>query len=326
MSERRLLPCDRALRRALKLAVVLIASAACLPALARTADGCSDSDRVALKWLDKMSRSGVHTAYHGVVTLQRGEDMQVMQVSHSISGTTTSEELTKLTGQGAQVIRKGHPLQCLHTGPSLLQLDHMLEAGSCGLARYYRFQVAPGDRIAGRQAVRVRVEPRDLYRYGYLMDLDRETGLLLRSTTLGRGERVLERFQFANLSYGAPLPASDGVDVIHEAGHPLPAGQDAASAGPGWGVSWLPVGFEQTAAISAAAGRSTFTDGLAVFSVFLEPLSGDIQPGEGVVSEGSTTSYTRGLSLGGQPVLVTVIGEVPLNTARMVADSVKWAN
>ncbi len=39
---------------------------------------------------------------------------------------------------------------------------------------------------------------------------------------------------------------------------------------------------------------------------------------------GGTTSYTRGMKLSGQPVLVTVIGEVPVNTARMVADSVAW--
>jgi sigma-E factor negative regulatory protein RseB len=43
-----------------------------------------------------------------------------------------------------------------------------------------------------------------------------------------------------------------------------------------------------------------------------------------VVRSGSTTSYSRGMALSGEPVLVTVVGEVPVNTARMVADSVKW--
>ena len=78
---------------------------------------------------------------------------------------------------------------------------------------------------------------------------------------------------------------------------------------------------------SAAGGtaRRTYTDGLAVFSVFLEELGREIRPGEGVVRSGGTTSYTRGMDLSGQPVLITVIGEVPINTARMVADSVAWA-
>ena len=49
-----------------------------------------------------------------------------------------------------------------------------------------------------------------------------------------------------------------------------------------------------------------------------------MRPGEGVVQRGSTLSYTRGMRLGGSPVLVTVVGEVPVNTARMVADSLRW--
>ncbi len=50
----------------------------------------------------------------------------------------------------------------------------------------------------------------------------------------------------------------------------------------------------------------------------------EIRPGEGLIRQGGTTTYTRGLRVAGQPVLVTVIGEVPVNTARMVADSVIW--
>ena len=72
----------------------------------------------------------------------------------------------------------------------------------------------------------------------------------------------------------------------------------------------------------ATGHRQTFTDGLAVFSVFIEYPEGALQPGEGVVRKGSTTTYVRGLQLGGSPVLATLIGEVPLNTARMVVDSI----
>jgi sigma-E factor negative regulatory protein RseB len=306
--------------------VLLVASGA-LGVMTAHADGCPDTDPEALKWLDRMSRSSNHTVYHGVVTLQRGEDMQVMQISHSINGDASSEELTKLTGQGARVVRESHPLNCVHPGHRLLQLGAAMEAGDCGVAKFYRFQVMPGERIAGRHAVRLRVEPRDMYRYGYLMELDRETGLLLRSSTLGRGDQVLERFQFANLSYGAPMPSSGEIDVVHEATHAAPAPAEPASTadiGSAWSVSWLPRGFAPTESTAGGDDRRTFTDGLAAFSVFLEPLSREIRPGEGVVREGSTTSYTRGLDLAGQPVLVTVIGEVPLNTARMVADSVRW--
>ena len=68
----------------------------------------------------------------------------------------------------------------------------------------------------------------------------------------------------------------------------------------------------------------TFTDGLASFSVFVEPMPQLAQPGAGVARQGGTTAYTRGLVISGQPALITVLGEVPVNTARRVADSVAW--
>jgi sigma-E factor negative regulatory protein RseB len=289
------------------------------------ASTCPGANEVALGWLDKMSRSVHQVNYHGVVTLQRGDDMQVMQVSHSVEHGTSSERLTQLTGQGAQVRRADHPLECIHPGHKLLRLGQDMQAGHCGIARHYRFSVGDGERVAGRRAVRISIEPLDMYRFGYVMELDRETGLLLKTKTVGRGEQVLEKFQFANLSYNEEMPEGAEVNVVHEAQHPHPEVPQASSGSVrGWGVRWVPPGFTLTDAPGGTVERRTYTDGLAVFSVFLEELDREIRSGEGVVRNGGTTSYTRGMRLAGQPVLVTVIGEVPVNTARMVADSVGW--
>ena len=305
--------------------LVLLSAALALPGGA-SASGCPGADSAALNWLDKMSRSLYQVSYHGVVTLQRGDDMQVMQVSHAVEGENSSARLTQLTGQGAQVERRDHPLHCVHPGHKLLQLGEELHAGNCGIANYYRFSVAEGERVAGRKAVRILIQPRDMYRYGYVMELDRETGLLLKTQTVGRGDKVLEKFQFASLSYAPEQSAATQVNVVHQAQHPHPgAANSPVLVAARWEVSWLPHGFMSTDSAAGGTARRTFTDGLAVFSVFLEELGREIRPGEGVVRSGGTTSYTRGMDLSGQPVLITVIGEVPINTARMVADSVAWA-
>lgn len=303
--------------------LTFLAAAAGTGAMAATCPG-ADSD--ALAWLDRMSRSINQVSYHGVVTLQRGGDMQVMQISHAVDGDSTRERLTQLTGQGAQVVRPDHPLSCIHPGHRLLRVSAELQAGRCGIAEYYRFSVGDGERVAGRKAVQVRIDPRDMYRYGYVMELDRETGLLLKTETIGRGNRSLEKFQFANLAFDGEFPETTEVNVVHQAQHPLPAGTspDTLAAG-SWGVHWVPLGFTVTDTPRDTPLRRTYSDGLAVFSVFLEQLDREIRSGEGVVRSGSTVSYTRGMQLDGRPVLVTVIGEVPVNTARMVADSVRWA-
>jgi sigma-E factor negative regulatory protein RseB len=304
-------------------AFVTVVISAVLSAPIARASSCSDADAEALSWLEKMSRSHQQVSYHGVVTFQRGEDMQVVQVAHSIHSGHSFERMTRLTGQGAQVTRAGHPLDCVHPGQNLLL--GQLQARGCGLAGYYRFQLEEGERIAGRQAIKLLAQPRDMYRYGYIFELDRETGLLLRTSTLGPGDITLERFQFADLTYGEPVSSSVDIDVVHPALHPHPVSPVVRMRRVGlpWSVGWLPRGFTATDAAELDNARRTYTDGLAVFSVFLEPLARAIQPGEGVARVGSTLSYTRGMQLAERPVLVTVIGEVPINTARMVADSVR---
>ena len=288
---------------------------------------CSDSDMEALQWLDRMVRSADQANYHGVVTLQRqGEDMQVMQVASSVDDGASSERLTQLTGQGAEVQRPEHPLQCIHPGHRLLLLQDALASGECGLAEHYRFQISEGSRVAGRRAVRLEATPRDLYRYGYVLELDRDTGLLLRSETIDRDHRVLEKYQFADLTYDGRAADGAEISLVHEAHHPgpeSPAAQKTVSSN--WSPHWLPKGFTPTDAPPDNGSRKTFTDGLAVFSVFVEELERPIRPGEGMKRAGSTTVYTRGMEVDQMPVLVTVIGEIPVNTARMVADSLRWS-
>ena len=108
---------------------------------------CLGAEPEALDWLDRMSRSSHEVDYRGVVTFQRGDDMQVMQIVHSVSGGSTSEQMTRLTGQGAQVERADHPLECLHPGHKLLQVGSSLHEGGCGIAEHYRFAVSDGERV-----------------------------------------------------------------------------------------------------------------------------------------------------------------------------------
>ncbi len=286
---------------------------------------CPQTDLAALEWLDKMSRSSNEVNYSGVVTFQRGDNMQVMQIAHSVVQGTSSESLTQLTGQGAQVVRIDHPLHCVHPGHRLLRLGDDLHSGDCGISAHYRFSVSDGERIAGRNAVRIKIDSRDMYRYGYVIELDRETGLLLKTQTLGPGRKILERFQFAKLSYAPGNSVVPEGEIVHMAEHPAETNEIASALSSNrWNIHWLPGGFTETDTPKDGTSRQTFTDGLAVFSVFLEELPKEIRPGEGVVHRGGTTSYSRGMSLSGQAVLVTVIGEVPINTARMVADSIRW--
>ncbi len=311
--------------RALFIAALIVAASS-LSAVVRAE--CPAADKDALRWLDKMSHSLRETSYQGVFTYQHGAAVQSMRISHSVAGNLEQEQVTRLTGSGTRVLRTEHPLDCIHPGHRLLRIGDLYRAGGqeCGIAGFYQLVMAGEHRIAGRDAVIINVLPRDIYRYGYQIALDRETGLLLKSQTVAQDGRVLERFQFADIDIGDVERDGTQVDLLHEAGHSHGARRPPAPAStPAWNVAWLPAGFMLTDAVADTSYNKSFTDGLAIFSVFVELTPGLSEPGAGLARRGGTTAYTRGTEISGRRVLVTVLGEVPVNTARRVADSIGWS-
>ena len=290
---------------------------------------CDGADKTALRWLDRMSHSLRETSYQGVFTYQHGGSVQAMRITHSVRDNIESEAVTRLSGSGERVVRTKHPLDCIHAGHRLVRIGALYSetSGDCGIANYYELKMGNLKRVAGRTAVSLHVLPRDMYRYGYRMAIDSETGLLLKTQTIAHDGKVLELFQFADLQIGDVETDGTQVDVIHHASHAFHAEPDFSEhsdAGQHWRVEWVPNGFVLTEGESSSARDKTFTDGLAVVTVFLEHMPELPQPGEGRARQGGTTAYTRGMAVSGQPVLVTVLGEVPMNTARMVADSITW--
>jgi sigma-E factor negative regulatory protein RseB len=288
---------------------------------AASPDQCPTLDPEVHRLLQAMASKAAHGDYSGVVTLQRGNDTQVMELRHSVVDGQATEVLSHPAGQDEEVLRSGHPGNVTQPGQQLLRAAGAVDGGVCGLAGSYRFRVGDGERIAGRDAIRLSVEPMDMYRFGYVFELDRDTAMMLKATTVSTDDRVLEQFQFASLSIAGPDQAlAQPEQPPASRGAPSSA---SAPSGPGWEPTWLPEGFLPTDAAMPESARKSFTDGLACFSVFLEPLRVAIKPGEGVERMGSTVAYTRGVMLRQQPMLITVLGEIPTNTARMVADSVR---
>lgn len=317
----------------------LVFSACLIPCLACGASECADSSTAALQLLERMSRTGAMVDHLGMATLQRDGDMRLLQIRRESENQSSTDTITLLTGQSAQVVRARHPESCVHPGHTLLRWRQE-EADLCGVAAYYRLTLESGDRVAGRSTQRIIAQPRDLYRYAHLLEIDQQTAQLLKLTTLTGDGRPLEQFQYASLmlsgTLGGPSGSVGHVNVkapsaiarSHAATNSAEGGGTvrrdafAPAAVRGWQLAWLPSGFVATEEDLVGA-RQTYTDGMASFSVFLEEADDSMQLGEGVVREGSTLAYTRGMRLAGSVVLVTVLGEVPVNTARIVADSVR---
>jgi len=192
-------------------------------------------------------------------------------------------------------------------------------------------KVAGNSRVAGRPAVVVTLTPRDQHRYGIELHLDSETGLPLKSLLLSEKGQLLERFQFTELDT-KELPNDQALQPSGDC-KPVDAvkakAADAQKTQVAWRSDWLPPGF----ALSSAAARKDpqsknlvtslmYDDGLARFSVFIEPVSGaavtDIR-----TQLGPTVAVSRRLTTPKGDAMVTVVGEIPIGTAERIALSMR---
>ena len=300
-------------------------------------------NRQARALLDKMSHSFRELNYQGAFSYQQGDVTQSLRITHAVIDGEEYERLEYMDGERREVLRRGHHLSCIHPGHQLVRLYQQHQQVKNGtppnstnrpdLINYYDISMLQQGRVAGREVMEILVSPKDTHRFVHQLSIDTETGLLLRSIVKGDAGKVLERFQFADIQIGVEIPLEhfQGADHSYQAEHIDPERSAVVGNQPQWSVNWLPGGF--TAVVvnqdATADDMVTFTDGFAVFSVFLEkeertePVSAELDRNvEGHARRGATVAYSRPLTLSGVPHRVTVVGEIPQQTARKVAQSV----
>jgi sigma-E factor negative regulatory protein RseB len=241
------------------------------------------------------------------------------------------ERLLQLDGPEQEVLRVDGSAQCV-SGTLVDQLDDpqawsSRDLNSQRLLESYDLRVIGKSRVAGRAAVVLALSPRDQHRYGVELHLDQESALPLKSLLLNDKGQLLERFQFTQLDVGV-LPTDQ--ELQSGAGcQPVAAGKAAAEVVESWRSDWLPPGFTLTrvaerrspASNEQVASLVNF-DGLARFSVFVEPLQGAMVA-DARSQLGPTAAVSRRLATPDGNVMVTVIGEIPLGTAERVALSMR---
>ena len=271
--------------------------------------------------------------------------LATFRVIHKVVDDVERERIVYLDGPPREIVRTGDQVACvLAPGDKLLALNGALPSGLYGrvfardfasVGKHYEVKFSQRNRVAGRAAVGLEVTPRDADRFGYNLWLDEETGLLLRSELRDTTGAKLEIFVFSTLRVGERVaaadlqPSPDGDLVWHRLSVP---GETQTSAGPprDWRTRWVPSGFSMTGADSFQSDPRheaprvytlRFSDGLAAFSVFIEPMP-EAGAGSVVSRAGATVALTHSAAADNGDHLVTVIGEVPVATAQRIAAGV----
>jgi sigma-E factor negative regulatory protein RseB len=290
------------------------------------------ADESAEEWLKAMLAASKDVSFSGHSVLLSSGRLVSLKVYHAPIDGEVWERVVHMSGEPAEIIRQGGAVYCLHprqsTGMAVkspLGRWSALDQGMQEIARYYRFDRAGVERVAGRDAVRLNLSPLDSHRYGYSLWLDAKSGVILRSQTLPPNGDALEIFEYVSISFGEPLTQAD-----FEPGQGLTRSQvsrdsvsnDQASPAEHWAPEWLPEGFVESQRVARFEGQGqvstrAFTDGLASFTVFHEPQSKPVSAN--VSAHGATVAVHHNIP----GAMITVVGEIPMATAERIAESVK---
>ncbi|MFC7295151.1 MucB/RseB C-terminal domain-containing protein [Marinobacter aromaticivorans] len=300
-------------------------------------------EKTAAYWLQRLGPALNMTSYRGVFVYARGSSVHSMQIAHRYHNGIVEERLVLQDGGSGEIVRRGMNVVCVLPEQGRVKLDQVIPSGPFAeaftrqlipVSRWYRAELKGEDRIAGYDVVTVALAAKDQHRYSHRLWLEKSTGLLVKSHVRTADGEVLEHFQFTSLEITDDIAdsefeiRSEGREItrtLNDAGK-RPGSPDEFSRTPrmhGWHLGWRPEGFEPAAAPRSGKGQAVaFSDGLAAFSVFVEP-AGRVSMPTGASRIGATTIYMSQLKSADKTFMVTVVGELPPASARRVAESVR---
>ncbi len=300
-----------------------------------TSASAADSAQALLRAMHEATRT---LNYDGIFVYQRGMQLDTMRLVHQFDGSSEKERLASLSGPAREVIRDGTLVTCLFADEHAAMVEKSAPRELIGiglsapietLLDSYTFTLQQSDRVAGRIAQVVAINPQREDRYAYRLWIDQASKLLLKSVILGRGGRILEQVQFTRIDVLPQIPAQALEPEITGSGFTWRMDSDdtatPAAAETAWGVNWVPHGFtlkenniQNMATSQMPVGQLTYSDGLAMVSVFIEQLMPDEAPLQGYSARGAVNAFSRVAD----DYQITVVGELPLPTVRQIASSV----
>ncbi len=297
------------------------------------------SDPSPQDWMKRMSRAVQTLSYEGTVVRLANGDASSMKVAHTIRDGVIHERVVAQEGTGFEVVRTGNKVRHILPDKKVVWTEDWndrstvfstLPTSELEIGNEYTLQIKREDRVAGREAVVLAIQPHDAYRYGHRLWLDTETGFLLKTELLGEDGQPLEAVKFVEIRLDQEPDAAsfssshalDGYSWFSKPGKSRRKGVDAS-----WVATDLPAGFRVVASEEEAlsdAGTPVlhilYSDGLASVSAFIVDADGDA---DRVRKKAELESSRNSYSVVQNQHRVTVVGEVPAATVKRIAESLE---
>jgi sigma-E factor negative regulatory protein RseB len=298
--------------------------------LGGAASGDSVDARSPEQWLQVVQQAARRLDYAGTMVYQQGTDVRMSKVVHVFDGQVSHERLQPMDGRPREFIRRADEVKCLIPEARRVVVERksraesfpgFTAAGTAELLQHYSVRIVGRERVGGLDCQVLEIKPHESDRYGYRLWVDRASGLLIRSQTLNERGEALEQMAFADVRIGGidrdqlkPSWSTDGWKVDEVAHRPIDLREQ------GWRLL-PPSGFRPLYAVrrpmaGGQALQAVYSDGLASLSVFIEPASATASS-EALPQRGPINGFVRRMG----DSVVTVVGEIPADTARSVAQA-----
>jgi sigma-E factor negative regulatory protein RseB len=260
---------------------------------------------------------------------------ETLRIIHRREGGSSSERIESLDGAGREIIRHGSQVQCilpdrrvvlLEDPKDLSPLVSALPSYSDEIEPHYALNLHATARVANRGVQVLEIKPRDAFRYGYMLWLDQETAMPLKSQLIDDQGAIVEQILFTSIDLHSQIPPQAIEPTIDTTGFTTlrPPESSQLAADIPWRAGKVPGGFKLSVAQQSQIAGSeypvehlVYSDGLATVSVFIEDPHTKSEVSEGFSKMGSTNAFS--LTLRGRKV--TAVGEVPRQTVRTIASS-----
>ncbi|MEE9320585.1 MAG: MucB/RseB C-terminal domain-containing protein [Granulosicoccus sp.] len=337
-------PCLAAALTAVKLATslaVVLASNSAVHADDSKAQPASESPAALI---EAMSNALKTLNYEGTFVHVQGSSVKTMHILHSSDARGELERMRSLDGEAREVIRNDMKVTCIWPASQSVVVSkskprELLPSVDASLAHNeaYTIRLAKPDRVAGVATHVVEIQPRDQYRYGYRFWIDQKKRMLLRYMLLNDIDKAVEQIVFTAIDYPDIIePDRFDVDVENDkviwvepaVAATTPSGSSQPGKHDRVGFSELPSGYKKISETyrpmpinDGPVSHAMVSDGMASVSVYVEHVAASDQDvsASGLSTMGALNAY--GLSL--DAAYVTVVGEVPAATVRIIAESVR---
>ncbi|WP_115719584.1 MucB/RseB C-terminal domain-containing protein [Gallaecimonas mangrovi] len=285
----------------------------------------------AMEWLKALSHALTHEDYVlSLVKVQEGR-VQPFRYEHGVVDGKEIEHLVFLNGPPREVVRKGNVV-------TLLDMDHTpfsyradtirgpipdaLLSPPADLADHYDLVLAGVSRIAGHPAQLLRIVPKDQYRHGFWIWIDRDSHLPLRVDRVAQDAEVIEQLMVVDVDQ-LDKPSAH-IERVAKAKFPAPSTLTNQGAPEKLGkVTWLPPGFRPVVAnyhrlaqLGEGVDYWLYSDGLAEIAVYINPSA----PRQDLTIHQNGFFNLVGINHGGTEVMV--VGTVPSAALERVASQV----